>query len=177
MLQRPSLASLPFVFKWNKWLPLKVNIFGWRMSLNRLPTKECLIKRKIQIINDLCPLCMEFTETLDHIFTTCHCAQKIWSLISSWINLPHVMPFYIIDILKFHEGIKGSSNFVTAVQSVMLLACWALWKHRNSIVFNGKKLNIQGIMEEVKVLGFLWLKSRVKSLNLKEDQWDSVNIL
>ncbi|KAJ0522604.1 putative reverse transcriptase zinc-binding domain-containing protein [Helianthus annuus] len=173
LLHGPSRSSPYNFFKWNKWLPLKVNIFGWRMALNRLPSKDCLLKRNIQVVNDLCPFCSESPESLEHLFTAYRCAHEVWYMISSWINSPQVMAFSVLNILRFHENINGSSIYCKAVQSVILLTCWVLWKHRNNITFNGMKMNLQGIVDEVKVLGFLWLKSRAKGLNLSKHQWDS----
>lgn len=34
-------------FPWCKWIPIKVNVLFWRVWLDRLPTKENLVKRNI----------------------------------------------------------------------------------------------------------------------------------
>ncbi|PWA44258.1 reverse transcriptase domain, Reverse transcriptase zinc-binding domain protein [Artemisia annua] len=55
--------------KWVGWTPLKCNIMVWRADLNRLPTRVELVKRGIQLDNELCPLCVADQETSTHLFT------------------------------------------------------------------------------------------------------------
>ena len=43
----------------------------WRADLNRLPTRVELVKRGIQVDNNLCPLCDADQETSTHLFTGC----------------------------------------------------------------------------------------------------------
>ncbi|XP_022024184.1 uncharacterized protein LOC110924490 [Helianthus annuus] len=66
------------VFLWNRWLPKKVNIFGWRALMERLPTWDTLRKKRVQIESDACPLCEEAAETVDHLFTACSFACEVW---------------------------------------------------------------------------------------------------
>ena len=42
--------------RWNKLLPIKINIFSWRLSLNRLPTRSNLDYRGVDLDSVLCPL-------------------------------------------------------------------------------------------------------------------------
>lgn len=45
------------VFKWNSWVPKKVNVMNWRASLNRMPTLKSLQARGVNIQTDICSLC------------------------------------------------------------------------------------------------------------------------
>ncbi|GLT40903.1 hypothetical protein SLA2020_150010 [Shorea laevis] len=49
---------------WNKYVPSKLSVFGWRLFLNRLATKENLCKRGIVLSggDTGCPLCHEGEE-------------------------------------------------------------------------------------------------------------------
>ncbi|GKE82681.1 RNA-directed DNA polymerase, eukaryota, reverse transcriptase zinc-binding domain protein, partial [Tanacetum coccineum] len=42
------------IMQWNTWLPKKVNIFIWRVVLDRLPHLENLIARDVHVDSDLC---------------------------------------------------------------------------------------------------------------------------
>ncbi|GJX27604.1 RNA-directed DNA polymerase, eukaryota, reverse transcriptase zinc-binding domain protein [Tanacetum coccineum] len=39
---------------WNSWTPRKVNIYVWRASINRLPTRSNLLMRGVNIGSDVC---------------------------------------------------------------------------------------------------------------------------
>ncbi|GAU35782.1 hypothetical protein TSUD_56590 [Trifolium subterraneum] len=59
-------------FLWVKSVPLKVNIFVWRLFLNRLPTKDNLLRRGvIEVHQVLCATnCGKF-ENVTHLFLQC----------------------------------------------------------------------------------------------------------
>ncbi|GAU49718.1 hypothetical protein TSUD_272780 [Trifolium subterraneum] len=62
---------------WRNNVRSKVIIFGWRMLLHKLPTKEDLFHKGI-IINNLerkCILCNRENEDLEHVFFHCHVAK------------------------------------------------------------------------------------------------------
>ncbi|KAK1409431.1 hypothetical protein QVD17_35957 [Tagetes erecta] len=65
--QNPNYDSQQLLFSWNRWTPLKVNVFGWRALRNRLPTKTALRKRGIQVDSTTCPLC-NWDRLYPHLF-------------------------------------------------------------------------------------------------------------
>ncbi|KAJ9542205.1 LOW QUALITY PROTEIN: hypothetical protein OSB04_028711 [Centaurea solstitialis] len=62
---------------WNNIVPIKVRIFTWKATPDRLPTKTNLLLRGIDIDNDHCALCNESEETTDHLFFTCRKAKEV----------------------------------------------------------------------------------------------------
>nr|KYP75959.1 hypothetical protein KK1_020172 [Cajanus cajan] len=66
-------------YLWSKLIPSKVSSFGWRVILDRIPTKQNLIKRKILPSNVAsCVWCGLCEETSSHLFFECFYAFKIW---------------------------------------------------------------------------------------------------
>ena len=63
---------------WKTKIPSKIAIFAWRLCRGRLPTKENLRKRNIQINNMLCPFCSGAMEDESHLFIHCIKIQPIW---------------------------------------------------------------------------------------------------
>ena len=53
--------------RWNTLVPIKVNIFTWRLNLNKIPTRDNLDKRRIDIPSLLCPVCDLEIETVGHL--------------------------------------------------------------------------------------------------------------
>lgn len=72
---------------WKIPVSSKVAVFCWRCFLNRLPTKDNLIRRNATINNMRCGLREGFDETLHHIFFHCHFAKAIWKDVLRWVEL------------------------------------------------------------------------------------------
>ncbi|GKC36210.1 RNA-directed DNA polymerase, eukaryota, reverse transcriptase zinc-binding domain protein [Tanacetum coccineum] len=63
-----TLPSLDTKTAWDKSFPRKVNIFMWRLKLDRLPNQLNLSSRGIEILEISCPSCNGNVESNDHIF-------------------------------------------------------------------------------------------------------------
>ncbi|XP_058746485.1 uncharacterized protein LOC131619403 [Vicia villosa] len=77
-----------YIFKemWKAEVPLKVKAFGWRCFLNKIPTKDLLVKRGIILASDVkCVLCEETIETLFHSFFNCRYVETVWMEMVDWI--------------------------------------------------------------------------------------------
>nr|GFA46989.1 RNA-directed DNA polymerase, eukaryota [Tanacetum cinerariifolium]GFA47533.1 RNA-directed DNA polymerase, eukaryota [Tanacetum cinerariifolium] len=83
-----SLPSLFSCTRWYKMIPKKVNVFMWRMLLDRLPNRLNQSSRGLDIDSISCMVCNGHVESNDHIFFTCDTAVAIWNLVRSWIDLP-----------------------------------------------------------------------------------------
>ncbi|GJZ59607.1 RNA-directed DNA polymerase, eukaryota, reverse transcriptase zinc-binding domain protein, partial [Tanacetum coccineum] len=70
--------SLPCT-RWYKIIPRKVNIFMWRMFLDRLHHRLNLSSRGLDLDSILCPVCNEHVEFNSHVFFSCVTASNIWS--------------------------------------------------------------------------------------------------
>nr|GEX34475.1 DNA-directed DNA polymerase [Tanacetum cinerariifolium] len=64
--------------RWVKQIPIKVNIFAWRVFLDRLPSKMNLLRRGITLNSLLCHSCNTAEEEVSHSFFTCHMAIDIF---------------------------------------------------------------------------------------------------
>nr|GEW55612.1 RNA-directed DNA polymerase, eukaryota [Tanacetum cinerariifolium] len=69
---------------WDKSLPRKVNIFMWRLNLDRLPHRLNLSARRIEIPQISCSSCNGNVESNSHIFFDCFIAKEVWKLIRRW---------------------------------------------------------------------------------------------
>ncbi|GJV18277.1 RNA-directed DNA polymerase, eukaryota, reverse transcriptase zinc-binding domain protein [Tanacetum coccineum] len=69
---------------WNKLVPKKVNIFVWRALKERLPVREELDKRGIDLDSVLCPSCNNVVESCAHCLVTCDIARSVWDKNFSW---------------------------------------------------------------------------------------------
>ncbi|XP_022004109.1 uncharacterized protein LOC110901606 [Helianthus annuus] len=70
-------------FDWCKWVPLKCNIVAWRGNLDRLATRVHLRRRNVDLISVMCPFYGDFEETVEHLFTACAMANRVWFLLDA----------------------------------------------------------------------------------------------
>jgi hypothetical protein len=55
---------------WKNNVPSKISIFGWRLLLEKLPTRESLFNKGVitNVLDRGCVLCCNNVETTTHIF-------------------------------------------------------------------------------------------------------------
>ncbi|MFS7923415.1 putative reverse transcriptase zinc-binding domain-containing protein [Helianthus anomalus] len=135
--------------------------------MDRIPTRVALRKRNIQIEDSLCPLCRSEDENTDHLFISCFIASNVWNGISTWCKIPNIFVFSIRDLLECHTVIRGSERKKEAVQGIIIIICWSLWRARNNAVFSNSPVKIDSIMSEIKALCFLWFSNRSKFKGLE----------
>lgn len=77
-----SAAIIPnFNWKrlWSLPIPEHIKAFVWRAIRGILPTAENLVKKKV-LVDSVCKICGEASESLDHCFRFCHVARQVWLL-------------------------------------------------------------------------------------------------
>ncbi|XP_021979487.1 uncharacterized protein LOC110875597 [Helianthus annuus] len=74
-------------FRWNNWLPPKVNLFCWRAFMGKIPSKVGLVRRGVQIGDLACSSCGLEEEDSDHILFSCMWAKAIWWNVWNWLKL------------------------------------------------------------------------------------------
>ncbi|XP_022031508.1 uncharacterized protein LOC110932486 [Helianthus annuus] len=164
----PDLVCL---VKGCKWLPSKCKIFAWRAGLDCIPTKQALVRRNIISDSDECVFCQEAQESVDHLFTGCIVAMKVWSGISSWIKSPPLFAFSFKDLMDFYLSSGGGAPAKDVIRGIIIAACWFIWKARNEKIFNNGKGDWLEIVGMVKSYSFFWFKNRCKFKDLDWVEW------
>ncbi|KAJ0911011.1 putative RNA-directed DNA polymerase [Helianthus annuus] len=177
MIQNNDTSGNLNRFEWNRWVPRKVNIFGWRMNLDRLPTKAALARRNITMDSVTCPLCCERDETAEHIFGSCYVSSVIWHLVSRWLSIPPIYAFTISDLLQVHKHSTKTSRTKNMIHAIILTTCWHLWNLRNEVIFSGRRVDISRLLADIKAKSFLWIKHRAKISDLEWAKWCNFNFL
>ncbi|PWA84014.1 reverse transcriptase zinc-binding domain-containing protein [Artemisia annua] len=67
------------VTRWSKLVLIKVNIMGWRLSIDKLPTCVNLDARGIDIPSVLCPICGECTESVGKVVGSPYSSDEVLS--------------------------------------------------------------------------------------------------
>ncbi|PWA47435.1 reverse transcriptase domain, Reverse transcriptase zinc-binding domain protein [Artemisia annua] len=107
-----AMSSSPT--RWSTILPIKVNVFIWRMFLDKLPTRSNLSARGVDVPCVLCPVCDSEVESRNHLFFGCSLVSELHRLISRWWNIH-------IPLLIFFPGSLGLR---TCVSRPCISWCW-----------------------------------------------------
>ncbi|GKE61089.1 RNA-directed DNA polymerase, eukaryota [Tanacetum coccineum] len=117
--------------RWIKGIPIKGNVFVWKMVLDRLPTRSNLSRRNVVLSSSICPICEESLEDRNHIFFSCSLARDITRLICRWWDL-RVISFYSYEEwLIFFKSIRLNSSLKDILEGVFYTMWWCLWRFRN----------------------------------------------
>ncbi|XP_076913782.1 uncharacterized protein LOC143572521 [Bidens hawaiensis] len=127
--------------------------------------------------SDICRLCDSAKETVDHLFAGCSVADKVWSGVASWCKVHRFFGFSIRDLVEFHNIVALSKVKKEVFQGIIFIACWRIWKARNELIYENKPVIVEDIIEDVKVLGFLWYCNRPKLQRVSWVDWCSFNLM
>nr|GEU45038.1 RNA-directed DNA polymerase, eukaryota, reverse transcriptase zinc-binding domain protein [Tanacetum cinerariifolium] len=148
------------VTRWNKAIPIKINVFLWRLSLNKLATRINLDRRGIDLDLTLCPLCMEDVETANNLFFSCDIASAIWNKFASWWQLDIPVCANIRDWYGWLDSLQYSNKskaFIAGTGSTLL---WCIWKFQNELLFSINSPRKSTLWDSILSLSFCWISSR-----------------
>nr|GEZ67007.1 RNA-directed DNA polymerase, eukaryota [Tanacetum cinerariifolium] len=81
------LPSAADATRWVKYIPIKINVFGWRDRLDRLPTRSNIVRRVVVLDSSLCPLCGLVLEVIHHVLFRCDTAKFVFRRICRWWDM------------------------------------------------------------------------------------------
>ncbi|CAJ2651419.1 unnamed protein product [Trifolium pratense] len=149
---------------WKSDVPSKVNVFGWRLLLNRLPTRAALHHRGILTNHHelSCVFCFQQAEDENHLFFSCPFSKGVWNKVLSWLGTSlqtgvegrdHFLLFG--DLFKMKD--KGRVRYL-----VWLATTWNIWNLRNKVIFKGNIPDVSSLLETIKLHSWLWFTSRYR---------------
>ncbi|KAL5172857.1 putative ribonuclease H protein [Glycine soja] len=138
---------LGFKKLWEIKLPPKALSFVWRLLWDKLPTKDNLIKRQIQVDNDLCPFCHNQPESASHLFFTCGKTMAIWWEYLSWVKEDKV--FHCRPLDNFIQHYSSATSKVSNTRRTMwwIAATISIWRLRNDIIFQNQTFDINRLTD------------------------------
>nr|GEV35942.1 hypothetical protein [Tanacetum cinerariifolium] len=153
------LPSLDTKTTWDTTLPRKVNIFMWRLKLDRLPRRLNLSHRGIEIPEISCSSCSGNVESNLHIFFGCVFAKEVWKIVRRWCE--EVFPLFDSnahwsDWLESRSATKEKHRFLV----ILAASLWVIWQYRNCVIINSQSLRKSDIFYYIRLYSFSWLKYR-----------------
>ncbi|KHN12835.1 hypothetical protein glysoja_045641, partial [Glycine soja] len=144
---------------WRIRIPARFVVFAWRLIRDRLPTRQNLQRRQIQLKDTICPLCRTQEEDASHLFFHCSKVQPIWWETMSWLQIKGAFPLSPKQHFLQHLGVQAVGVRNNRWQCWWLALTWSIWKLRNSIVFSNANFNANKLFEEAIFLLWSWLRS------------------
>ncbi|GJX62887.1 RNA-directed DNA polymerase, eukaryota, reverse transcriptase zinc-binding domain protein [Tanacetum coccineum] len=159
------------ITRWVQCIPIKVNIFIWKLSLNKLPTLENLDSKGVDLDSVLCPVCNDQIECVNHIFFACGLAKDLWRLMAKWcsVDLPEV--FSISDWFSWLDASHMPKRSKIIIEGVVSTMLWHIWNFRNAWIFRDIKPKKANIWDSVIHQSFVWISSRNPKFSLRWVDW------
>lgn len=109
-----NTKKVVFESVWKSPAPSKVVVFSWQLLLNRIPTKDNLLRRRILAPVSLgrCEFCDQVGETAAHLFLHCEWMFKVWSKVGGWLGINFITPQSLFQHLSVGMGRLGCASFV-----------------------------------------------------------------
>ncbi|GKC07200.1 RNA-directed DNA polymerase, eukaryota [Tanacetum coccineum] len=160
MIDDTLIHSPTLISRWNKYVPIKVNVLVWKALNNSIPTRFNISRRGILIDSIICPTCDVGVETVGHLFFSCSMARDISALIARWWKVPIQNFDCYDDWLEWIESIRMSKESKKMMEAVFYSSWWMIWWFRNSKIFKEKAPKKACLFDELQSKSFLWCRFR-----------------
>ncbi|GJX72620.1 integrase, catalytic region, zinc finger, CCHC-type containing protein [Tanacetum coccineum] len=127
--------------RWVKVMPIKINVFAWRVRLDKLPTRLNLSLKGIDISTIVCPLCHASIESGSHIFFSCPMARHLWRILMHWWELGDIDLASYDDWLLWLNSSRISKQLKEILECVCYVQWWLIWRVRNWLLFGATNLH------------------------------------
>jgi len=158
---------------WDIKIPPRALSFGWRLLWDRLPSKENLFRRQVEINNDLCPFCQSKYESASHLFFTCQKVLPLCWEFNSWVKEDKVLHCRPMDNFLQHSTLAGLKDTNRRWKIWWIAATRSIWKHRNDMIFNNQPFHISKLVDNSNFLTWSWLRGWENDFNVPFHQWSS----
>ncbi|KAK2446576.1 hypothetical protein QL285_017365 [Trifolium repens] len=154
-----------FATLWKCVAPSKVLGFAWQLLLERIPTRCNLARRQIQLLDNeqRCVWCGREDETVMHLFIYCDFARQVWMEIFNWLGVTFSLPHNLFSILNLFRDCYGKKQRRKGVVLIWAAVVWALWRMRNTVIFENGTTSSSSVVEDIKLSAWKWWVGRLES--------------
>ncbi|GJR04144.1 RNA-directed DNA polymerase, eukaryota, reverse transcriptase zinc-binding domain protein [Tanacetum coccineum] len=125
--------------RWTRCVPIKVNVFMWRLSLDKLPTLVNLDRKGIDVASLLCHVCCECVENVNHFFFSCGMSRDLWAHLARWcdLNIPEIS--HLSEWISWLDDCKVTKKARFILEGIVASMLWSIYKFRNELIFSVSK--------------------------------------
>ncbi|GJT28119.1 RNA-directed DNA polymerase, eukaryota [Tanacetum coccineum] len=155
--------------RWIKYMPIKINVFSWTVSLDRLPTRLNLERRNVQVPYLMCPICNSALEDTSHLLFSCGLATDVVRLVCRWWDLVWTPLGSYSEWLSWFNSVRLGSKVKELLEGVFYVSWWCLWNFRNQLLFAAQNPRKDVLFDDIVTRSFTWCLARCNS----SFSWDS----
>nr|GEU92786.1 reverse transcriptase domain, reverse transcriptase zinc-binding domain protein [Tanacetum cinerariifolium] len=125
-----SLSNLPVGHptRWNKGLPIKININTWLVSNGRLPSRSNTNLRGIDLHSVRCPMCDNDIETEENVFASCPIAVDTWKQVLKWWRVNNVSMQNLLEVINLADHAPIEGKHLHFFNLVVQTTIWSIWR-------------------------------------------------
>jgi len=145
---------------WKSKAPTKVVAFSWKLLLDRIPSKW-----NLKIRNVLPPenstrsvLCGIEEETSKH----CDKVTIVWEKVMRWVEIYFITPPNLFVHWECWKTGGRTKRIRQGLSIIWHATIWGIWRVRNNIIFNNEELDVEAMVEDIKVLSWRWVLNSLK---------------
>ncbi|GJS39839.1 RNA-directed DNA polymerase, eukaryota [Tanacetum coccineum] len=112
--------------RWIKSVPIKINVFDWKVYLDRLTTHSNLTSRGVAVSSLSCPICNAAHEDTAHLLFSCRLATDVVRLVCRWWNLVCLPLNSYPDWLNWFKSLRLGSKIKEVLEGVFYVTWWHL---------------------------------------------------
>nr|XP_027067665.1 uncharacterized protein LOC113693307 [Coffea arabica] len=140
LVRHQSSSSLLFKRIWHRGVPLRISFFLLRLLRDRLSLDCTLWKLGIHGPSRCVCCSSPEVETAEHVFAAGDMAQQVWHCFGDTVRVAWTGLAFRVCIAAWWQGKRGN-KFLEFIHHVTpLLICWHIWKVRNGMKYDGKKI-------------------------------------
>nr|GEZ19897.1 RNA-directed DNA polymerase, eukaryota [Tanacetum cinerariifolium] len=137
LLDESFLPKDNIVTRWIKFIPIKINVFAWKVYLDRLPTRPNLLHRGIHVPSLSSLICSSALEDTSHLLFSCGMASDVVRLVCRWWDLVWTPLGSYSEWLLWFNSIRLGSKSKAILEGVFLCHLVVLMELQKSIAFCG----------------------------------------
>lgn len=162
---------------WIRYVPIKANIFAWKVMTNSLPTRFNISRRGIDIMSLECVNCEVGIETTNHLFFTCDMAKNLSQLIARWWDVPFTDCDSYADWKTWIDNVKMPKKNKNMFEGIFFVMWWSLWNFRNKKMFQDKFISKATFFDEIICNSYYWCRYRSKTMFSWDDWFKNPSII
>ncbi|XP_071705165.1 uncharacterized protein [Rutidosis leptorrhynchoides] len=141
----------------------KINIFLWRLDLDRLPTRSNLIRRGVIVDDVSCPHCNIRLEDIHHTMFSCIVAKGIWRKVSLWVGVDITGFDYWSDWLNWFDQWVANGVVKNRIFVIVAASLWTISRFQNEAIFSEQSLKANELFDCIRYFSFTWISSGCKA--------------
>nr|GEY02508.1 RNA-directed DNA polymerase, eukaryota [Tanacetum cinerariifolium] len=149
--------------RWVNVVPIKINIFAWRISLDWLPSRFNLSFCGIDVSSILCLICSLAGKTSSHLLFSCNVARQLLFKVARWWELDIYDFHSYVDWLSWFNGLRLSKGYKRVLKGVFYVTWWVIWKFHNQVIFGSSHPRLDLLFDEIVLMSYTWCSTRCKN--------------